>query len=56
MIFNAPSQITFIISLVIAAVAVFSRFVATQNVSVDAFWILLISYIVMVVGCVYRRC
>lgn len=53
--FNAPTQITFIISLVLAAVAVLSRFVAIQNVSVNAFWILLVAYIVLVIGCVYRR-
>ena len=53
--FNAPTQITFIISLVLAAVAVLSRFVAIQNVSVNAFWILFIAYIVLVIGCVYRR-
>ena len=53
--FNAPTQITFIISLVLAVVAVLSRFVAIQNVSVNAFWILLIGYIVLLIGCVYRR-
>ena len=53
--FNAPTQITFIISMVLAAVAVLSRFVAVQNVSVNAFWILLVAYIVLVIGCVYRR-
>ncbi len=52
--FNAPTQITFIISLVLAAVAVLSRFVAIQNVSVNAFWILLIGFVVLVIGCVYK--
>ncbi len=53
--FNAPTQITFIISLILAVVAVLSRFVVIQNVTVNAFWILLIAYIVLVIGCVYRR-
>ncbi|MEO8104292.1 MAG: hypothetical protein ABI790_17395 [Betaproteobacteria bacterium] len=53
--FNAPTQVTFIIALVLALVAVLSRFVVIQNVSVNAFWILLIAYVVLVIGCVYRR-
>ena len=53
--FNAPTQTTFIISLVLAAVAVLSRFVAIQNVSVNAFWILLVALVVLVIGCVYKR-
>ena len=48
--FNTPTQVTFIISLVLAAAAVLSRFVAIQNVSVNAFWILLIAYIALVIG------
>ena len=53
--FNAPTQVTFIISLVLAALAVLSLFVAIQGVTANAFWILLIAYIVLVIGCVYRR-
>ena len=53
--FNAPTQLTFFIALVLAALAVLSRFVAIPNVSANAFWILLIAYVVLVIGCVYRR-
>ena len=53
--YNAPTQITFIIALVLAIVAVLSRFVAIPNVSVNAFWILLIAYVVLAIGCVFRR-
>ncbi len=53
--FNAPTQVTVIIALVLAAVAVLSRFVVIQNVSVNAFWILLIGFVVLMIGCVYRR-
>ena len=53
--YNAPTQITYIIALVLAIVAVLSRFVAIPNVSVNAFWILLIAYVVLAIGCVFRR-
>ena len=53
--FNAPSQITFFIALAFAAVAVLSRFTPIQNVTANAFWILLIGYVVLVIGCIYRR-
>ena len=53
--FNAPTQVTFLIALALAALAVVSRFVAIQSVTVNAFWVLLIAYIVLVIGCIYRR-
>ena len=53
--YNAPTQVTFIIALVLAIVAVLSRFVAIQNVTVNAFWILLIAYVLLAIGCVFRR-
>jgi hypothetical protein len=52
--FNAPTQVFFVISLVLAGLALLSRFVAIQGVSVNAFWILLVGYIVLAIGCVYR--
>lgn len=53
--FNAPTQITFFISLVLAIVALLSHFVVIQNVTVNAFWILLIAYVVLMIGCIFRR-
>ena len=53
--FNTPIQVTFIISLVLAAAAVLSRFAAIRDVSVTAFWIMHISYIVLVSGGMHRR-
>jgi hypothetical protein len=53
--FNAPTQITFFIALLLALLAVLSRFVSIPNVTPNAFWILLIAYVVLVIGCVYRR-
>ena len=53
--FNAPTQVTFFIALLLAVLAVVSRFVAIPNLTPNAFWILLIAYVVLVIGCVYRR-
>ena len=43
------------ILVVLAAVAVLSRFVAIHDLTVNAGWIMLVTYIGLVVGCVYRR-
>lgn len=53
--YNAPTQITFVISLVLAVLAVLSRFVVIPSITVNAFWILLIAYAVLAIGVVYRR-
>jgi len=53
--FNAPTQITFLISLVLAVIAVLSQFVAIQNVSSHAFWIAVVAWAVLTIGCVFRR-
>lgn len=52
--FNAPTQVFFFISLVLAGLALLSRVVAIEGLSVNAFWVLLAGYIVLVIGCVYR--
>lgn len=53
--FNAPTQVFFFISLLLAALAVLSRYVAIQNVTENAFWILLAAYVVLAIGVIYRR-
>jgi hypothetical protein len=53
--FNAPAQITFFLALAFAVVALVARVTPIQNVTPNAFWILLAAYAVLVVGCVYRR-
>jgi hypothetical protein len=51
---NAPTQVIFLISLVIAAVAVLSVLVRIPNVSPHAVWIAIIAYIVLALGCVLK--
>lgn len=53
--FNAPTQVFFFISAILAGLAVLSLYVAIPNVTANAFWILLIGYIVLAIGCIYRR-
>ena len=51
---SAPSQIIFIISLILAAIALLSVLVFIPNVSPHAFWIGFIGYVVLAVGCVMK--
>ncbi len=52
--FNAPAQITFFIALAFVLVAVISRFTPIPSVTPNAFWILLVGYVVLMIGCIYR--
>ena len=47
---NAPSKLTFWISLVLVVVGVVSTFVAIPFVSAYAFWVVLAGYIVLAIG------
>ena len=53
--FNAPTQVFFIISLVLAVLALLGRLTPIQGLTPNAFWILLVGYIVLVIGVVYKR-
>ena len=47
---NAPSQMLFIIAVVLAVVALLGAIVSIPVVSTYAFWILLIGFIVLAAG------
>ena len=51
---NAPTKNTFLISLVLAVLAMLGVFVFIPLVSVYAFWIAIIAYIVLAAGCVLK--
>lgn len=53
--FNAPTQVSFVVSLLLVLLAVASRLTPIQSISPNAFWILLVGYIVLMLGCIYRR-
>ena len=51
---SAPTQIIFLISLALAVFALIAYLVRIPNVSPHAFWIAIIAYVVLAVGCALR--
>ncbi|MDB5542628.1 MAG: hypothetical protein JWQ89_4355 [Devosia sp.] len=51
---NAPSQTLFIVAVVIAVIALLGQIIAIPFVSVYAFWILLLAFIILAVGVMMR--
>ena len=54
MTLNAPSMLLFVVSLIIAVVAVVSVFVPIQYITGHAFWVAIIAYAVLAVGNVVK--
>jgi hypothetical protein len=51
---NAPTQVMFLVSLVIVLLAVIGLFINIPVISVYAFWIAVIGYGVLVAGCTMK--
>lgn len=51
---NAPTMVVFLISLILAILALIGVFVAIPFVSLYAFWFAIIAYIVLALGCVLK--
>jgi hypothetical protein len=51
---SAPSQVVFIISLILAIIALIGFFVAIPVITQYAFWIAIIAYVVLAAGCVMK--
>jgi len=51
---SAPTKIVFLISLILAIIAVLGAIVLIPVISVYAFWIAIIAYIVLAAGCVLK--
>ena len=52
---NAPRQLFFIISLVIAILAVLSVYVAALAViPISAFWLMTLAYVILALACIIR--
>ena len=51
---SAPKEFTFLVSLVIAIFALIAFLVKIPNVSPHAFWIAIIAYVVLAVGCALK--
>jgi len=51
---NAPTQVVFIISLIIAVLALIGHFVSIPFISEYRFWLAIIGYVVLAAGCVLK--
>lgn len=51
---NAPTQLIFILSLIIAVLALIGHFVTVPLVSEYKFWFAIVSYVVLATACVLK--
>lgn len=51
---NAPTQVVFIISLIIAILALIGHFVQIPVVSEFRYWFAIVAYIVLAAGCILK--
>ena len=51
---NAPTQGVFLVSLILAIIALIGFFVVIPVVSANAFWIALVAYIVLAAACILK--
>jgi hypothetical protein len=51
---SAPTQIVFLISLALAVLAVLGLFINIPVISIYAFWIAIIAYVVLALGCLLK--
>lgn len=51
---SAPKQITFLISLVLFVLAVIGKFVAIPFISANLFWVLVVSEVILLIGCAVK--
>jgi hypothetical protein len=51
---SAPTQVVFIISLILAVLALIGYFVAIPFLTAYAFWIAIIAYVVLAAGCLMK--
>jgi len=51
---NAPTQMVFLISLILAVLAVVGHFVAIPYVTAYQFWIAVAGYVVLAAACVLK--
>lgn len=51
---NAPTQLVFLISLVLAVLGVLAIFISIPIVSAYAFWFVVAGYVVLALGCILK--
>lgn len=52
---SAPTQIVFLISLVIAIVGILVALAVIPSLPISAFWIVVVGYVVLALGCLLKR-
>ncbi|NWG26168.1 MAG: hypothetical protein HXY30_17430 [Pseudorhodoplanes sp.] len=50
---SAPTQVVFLISLVLAVLAVIGLFVNIPFISLYSFWVMTAGYVVLAIGCLF---
>jgi hypothetical protein len=51
---SPPSTVVFVITLILAALAIISQFAAIPFVTANAFWVLAAGYVLLAVGNLFR--
>ena len=51
---SPPTTAVFVISLILAVLAIIGTFVAIPLISANAFWVAIIAYVILAVGNVFR--
>jgi hypothetical protein len=51
---NAPTQIVFLIALILAIIAVIGHFVNIPYITLYGFWIAIAAYVVLALACVLK--
>jgi hypothetical protein len=51
---SAPSQVVFLISLVLAIIAILGALVIIPVITKYAFWIAILAYVVLAIGCIMK--
>lgn len=51
---SPPTTAVFVISLILAALAVIGTFVAIPVISANAFWVAIIAYVILAIGNLFR--
>jgi hypothetical protein len=51
---SAPSTAVFIVSLILAALAIIGKFAAIPFITENGFWVAIVAYVVLAVGNLFR--
>lgn len=51
---SAPTQIVFLIAVILAILAVAGMYVAIPFVSANAFWVAIVAFVILAAGCMMK--